>query len=486
MRSGRGNEYSQKAMCGRYVSGMHADCSVSKESNSGTGPTGGAGCGESTGAAQDASAQPPAQDTGGQPAATYQPATQTQSAAYVTSGSPESGNLASEATEPEPVTTGTTEASYTDHYGYPTLSDDQQAPVYAPAPPPPLPQYEQPACPAENEIWTPGYWNYTTTGYYWVPGVWVLAPFVGGLWTPPYWAYEGAHYRFHRGYWAPHIGFYGGVSYGHGYVGHGYYGGYWHSGVFNYNRAVTNVNVTVVRNVYNYNVRVENVRVSYVGGPGGIQARPTQAELLVVRERPAPPVPAQIQHAQEAARNRAQFAAVNGGRPAVLAAPKPLEVAYRAPVFRPLPVQPRAAVPNVARPVPAQEQRPGPEARQAAPAQRLSQQAAPQNTPQARPGFQQRAEPAQRPGVNAPPAARMESRPAPQPRVETRPAPQPAARVAQPAPQPRVETRPAPVPPPRAEARPAPAPQPRVEARPAPAQQPRVRNLGPPRRSSRE
>jgi len=49
--------------------------------------------------------------------------------------------------------------------------------------PPALPVYEQPPCPAEGYLWTPGYWayDYDAGDYYWVPGTWVLAPQVGFL-----------------------------------------------------------------------------------------------------------------------------------------------------------------------------------------------------------------------------------------------------------------------------------------------------------------
>ena len=52
--------------------------------------------------------------------------------------------------------------------------------------PPPLPVYEQPLCPGEGYIWTPGYWAYGDDfdDSYWVPGTWVLAPEIGFLWTP--------------------------------------------------------------------------------------------------------------------------------------------------------------------------------------------------------------------------------------------------------------------------------------------------------------
>jgi hypothetical protein len=38
--------------------------------------------------------------------------------------------------------------------------------------PPPLPVYEQPICPRDGYIWTPGYWayDYDDGDYYWVPG----------------------------------------------------------------------------------------------------------------------------------------------------------------------------------------------------------------------------------------------------------------------------------------------------------------------------
>jgi hypothetical protein len=57
--------------------------------------------------------------------------------------------------------------------------------------PPALPVYEQPICPEEGYIWTPGFWAYDDEdGYYWVPGTWVLAPEPGFLWTPSYWGWS--------------------------------------------------------------------------------------------------------------------------------------------------------------------------------------------------------------------------------------------------------------------------------------------------------
>ena len=63
--------------------------------------------------------------------------------------------------------------------------------------------------------------RYAAGGYFWVPGTWVAPPRVGVLWTPGYWGFVGGVYALHAGYWGPHIGFYGGVNYGFGYVGNG-------------------------------------------------------------------------------------------------------------------------------------------------------------------------------------------------------------------------------------------------------------------------
>src|ERR1700689_2887834 len=93
--------------------------------------------------------------------------------------------------------------------------------------PPVLPVYEQPLCPTNGYLWTPGYWGYGPLGYYWVPGVWVAPPRAGVLWTPGYWGFAGGLYNWHAGYWGPHVGFYGGVKYGFGYGGIGFFGGEW-------------------------------------------------------------------------------------------------------------------------------------------------------------------------------------------------------------------------------------------------------------------
>jgi hypothetical protein len=192
--------------------------------------------------------------------------------------------------------------------------------------PPVLPVYQQPICPGEGYIWTPGYWAYGDDDYYWVPGTWVLAPRVGVLWTPGYWGWGDGGYFWHAGYWGPHVGFYGGVNYGFGYVGVGYLGGRWEGGHFAYNRTVNNVNVTVIHNTYN--TRITNnynnsTRVSYNGGNGGVRAQETAQERQAAREQHFQATSVQAQHEHAARSDRSQFASVYHGRPNVAATPRP-------------------------------------------------------------------------------------------------------------------------------------------------------------------
>jgi hypothetical protein len=381
--------------------------------------------------------------------------------------------------------------------------------------PPPLPEYDQPPAPGPDYYWTPGYWNYGSGGYYWVPGVWVAPPYYGALWTPPYWGWYGGHYRFHRGYWGHHVGFYGGVNYGFGYVGVGYFGGYWNGNSFYYNRAVTNVGG--VRNYYSRPVVYDNRtygaqpvdRVSYNGGRGGIQHAPMPAEREAMREQHAPPVPAQIQARSFAQADPQQRFATNQGRPQNVAFDRPAAVQAAAqhaniPV-RPLPnvaaghpgeAQPagnrpgeanspaianRPGEPNRAEPNRAEPNRAGQPVNAGAPSRpgelnrpnvpgAMAHPEAPANNR----GFEGRPNtPAQPEARTAQPAPRA-AQPAPQPMRENRqperstPAPQARPEAARPAPAPHVEAaRPAPAPHVEA-ARPAPAPH--VEAaRPAPA-----------------
>jgi hypothetical protein len=191
--------------------------------------------------------------------------------------------------------------------------------------PPELPVYEQPVCPEDGYIWTPGYWAYSGDDYYWVPGTWVMAPEVGYLWTPGYWGDDNGGYIFHEGYWGTQVGFYGGINYGYGYSGRGYEGGRWDNGHFFYNQSVSHVNVSINRNVYNTRVedRSNGNRVSFNGGNGGVNARATSQEESAGRERHVAPVAAQNEHAQSARANPELRSSSNHGKPPIAATSKP-------------------------------------------------------------------------------------------------------------------------------------------------------------------
>ena len=177
--------------------------------------------------------------------------------------------------------------------------------------PPPIPVYEQPLCPVEGYLWTPGYYeyDYDIASYYWVEGVWVPPPRVGLLWTPGYWGYLDNVYTFHTGFWGPRVGFYGGINYGYGYGGYGYYGGRWDRNVFRYNTAVTRVNANNIRNTYvdnNFRNRAEN-RASF-NGRGGIVASASRDERRAARAERL-----QATAVQRGARDQARAAHNPGG-----------------------------------------------------------------------------------------------------------------------------------------------------------------------------
>jgi len=188
--------------------------------------------------------------------------------------------------------------------------------------PPVLPVYEQPICPADGYLWTPGYWGYGDDGYYWVPGDWIQAPEVGFLWTPGYWGWGGNAYAFHEGYWGQTVGFYGGINYGFGYGGNGYEGGRWDNGHFAYNTSVNRVNTTIIHNTYNTRVVETNTRVSFNGGTGGVEARASAQQEAAGRERHIAPVAAQTSHVQEARSNPELRASANHGNPPAAAVAK--------------------------------------------------------------------------------------------------------------------------------------------------------------------
>ena len=182
--------------------------------------------------------------------------------------------------------------------------------------PPVLPVYEQPPCPEPGLMWTPGYWAYGEDGYYWVPGAWVPAPYEGALWTP--------------GYWGPHVGYYGGVNYGFGYMGVGFAGGMWRGHDFVYNTAVVHVNERFVHTTYvdrtivEHNTIVNDRHVAFSGGPGGIRHDPAPEERMAMNEHHLAPTSFQSQHMNGAMHDHNSYFKANGGHPQNLAVARPL------------------------------------------------------------------------------------------------------------------------------------------------------------------
>jgi len=186
--------------------------------------------------------------------------------------------------------------------------------------PPALPVYEQPPCPVDGYLWSPGYWAYGPDGYYWVPGVWVAPPEAGFLWTPGYWGFVDGGYIWYAGYWGPTVGFYGGVCYGFGYGGHGFYGGRWEDGRFRYNTAAWHVNNTVIHNTYVDRTVINNSgnRASF-NGRGGVEAQPTASEQAAMKERHTQATSLQRTNEHTASMNKNQLASANGGHPSATA-----------------------------------------------------------------------------------------------------------------------------------------------------------------------
>src|ERR1035441_10289480 len=111
-----------------------------------------------------------------------QDATGLQDTAQAQAGDPANGNLAAPdqaALPPDQPANTAAAPAYAPAQNYPSQQnyapDNSYAdanydasydqPVYATEPPPPLPEYDQPPCPGDDYIWTPGYWGWGNAGY---------------------------------------------------------------------------------------------------------------------------------------------------------------------------------------------------------------------------------------------------------------------------------------------------------------------------------
>ena len=201
-------------------------------------------------------------------------------------------------------------------FGIPAASHAQVAVAITVAPPA-LPVYEQPPCPTEGFLWTPGYWAHGPDGYFWTPGLWVAPPHPGLLWTPGYWGFAGGVYRWRAGYWGPHVGYYGGINYGYRYGGVGFWGGRWEGGAFRYNSAAWHVGAGF-HGVYEDRTYVSHVTVNNhysFNGEGGVRAKPNAEERAAMHEQHYAHTQAQLAHQRAARVDRSNYASVNHGTP---------------------------------------------------------------------------------------------------------------------------------------------------------------------------
>jgi hypothetical protein len=140
---------------------------------------------------------------------------------------------------------------------------------------------------------------------------------------------------FHPGYWGDHVGYYGGVNYGFGYMGIGFVGGMWRGHDFVYNTAVVHVNERFVHTTYidrtivERNTIVNDRHVAFSGGPGGIHHDPRPEERFAERDRHIEATQFQHSHESSAMGDRSLYFKNNGGRPANAAVERPMGGGYQ-------------------------------------------------------------------------------------------------------------------------------------------------------------
>jgi hypothetical protein len=135
---------------------------------------------------------------------------------------------------------------------------------------------------------------------------------------------------FHPGYWGYHVGYYGGVNYGFGYMGIGFVGGMWRGRDFVYNTAVMHVDERFVHTTYvdrtivERNTIANDRHVAFSGGPGGIRHDPVPEERIAENEHHMGATSFQHTHETTAQSDRGSYFRNNGGHPSTLAVQRPL------------------------------------------------------------------------------------------------------------------------------------------------------------------
>jgi YXWGXW repeat-containing protein len=75
------------------------------------------------------------------------------------------------------------------------------ASVDTPQAPPPPENEVRPPPPSPNEVWMPGFWQWTGSHHVWASGRWSAPPQPGMTWDPPRWENRSGRYAFIDGRW---------------------------------------------------------------------------------------------------------------------------------------------------------------------------------------------------------------------------------------------------------------------------------------------
>jgi hypothetical protein len=80
------------------------------------------------------------------------------------------------------------------------IGQAKAAVILAPPPPPPHGAIYHRA-PRHGMVWTPGYYRWRGSAYYWMPGAWAVPPHPGAVWVAPAWRHRHGGYVFVAGRW---------------------------------------------------------------------------------------------------------------------------------------------------------------------------------------------------------------------------------------------------------------------------------------------
>jgi hypothetical protein len=93
---------------------------------------------------------------------------------------------------------------YGSNWNAPTSSFSPSYMQFSALAPPPPPNIFEPKPVLNNppaQIWRPGYWDYSSGSYQWVPGEIIARPQATAVWSPDHWEKHTYGWAFIPGYW---------------------------------------------------------------------------------------------------------------------------------------------------------------------------------------------------------------------------------------------------------------------------------------------